>query len=111
MGGHGPHIEYNTKNIKETDEEMTGKIQRIELVKHNPQVFHLEFFDFNNMFTILGGVPAFACAFTGAVFSQAYYASQSRTYNFFANNARSTGRFLFGFTLGLAFGYNKFGDR
>ena len=35
-GGHGPHIVGNENNMKETDEEMRGKIQLAELVKFNP---------------------------------------------------------------------------
>ena len=36
MGGHGPHLVGNDKNMKETDSEMAGKIQSVELVKYNP---------------------------------------------------------------------------
>ena len=41
-GGHGPHIVGNEKNMQESDEAMLGKIQRIELVKFNPN--HLRIF-------------------------------------------------------------------
>ena len=45
MGGHGPHFVANEKNMQESDEAMRGKIQMAELVKFNPQNFHMEFFD------------------------------------------------------------------
>ena len=90
---------------------MAGKIQRIDLIKWNPNHFHKEFMDFNNIFNTLGGVPAFALASFGAMFSFSYYTGQARKYNFYANNFRGAGRIAFGFTLGLALGYKFFGDR
>ena len=50
MGGHGPHIHGNENNMKESDEEMRGKIQSAELVKFNPQNFHMAFWDVGNMY-------------------------------------------------------------
>jgi len=48
MGGHGPHIEGNQQNIKEEDANLSQKIRPIELVKHNPQLFHLDFWSLHN---------------------------------------------------------------
>ena len=90
---------------------MLGKIQRIDLIKWNPNHFHMEAFNFNNVFNILGGVPSFTVASFGAMFSFSYYSGQQRQYNFYANNFRAAGRIAFGFTLGLALGYKFFGDR
>merc|ERR1712010_213666 len=81
-GGHGPHIHYNESNMKESDEEMQGKIQRVDLVKFNPNHFHMDFWSAQNMYTI-----------------------------FYTNNLRVTGRLAIGLTLGLALGYSRFGDR
>ena len=39
--GHGPHIHGNEKNMQESDDAMLGKIQLVELVKFNPNHFHL----------------------------------------------------------------------
>lgn len=111
MGGHGVHVVYNEQNIKETDEEMLHKIQRIETIKHNPNHFHLAQYDPANWYAILGGAPTLAFGAAGAFFSYSYYASQARPFNFYANNFRVFGRLFFGATLGLAFGYSKFGDR
>ena len=48
---------------------MSGKIQRIDLIKWNPNHFHLEALDAGNVFNLLGGVPAFTLATFGAMFS------------------------------------------
>ena len=45
MGGHGhghAHAHGNHNNKKETDEEMLGKIQRIETIKHFPNHWHMD---------------------------------------------------------------------
>ena len=110
-GGHGPHIVGNENNMQESDEAMRGKIQLAELVKFNPQNFHLEFLDAGNMYTILGGAPSLACGVLGAAGSLAYYQAAGASKNFYINNLRTTGRLLFGLSLGLSLGYNKFGDR
>ena len=109
--GHGSH--RNEHNLKESDSEMLGKIQLIELVKHNPNHFHLEFFDSSNMYTILGGPLAFAYAAFGGLFSVQYYRSQAAhmRFNFYLNNTRIFQRFTFGFAIGLFAGYLQFGDR
>lgn len=89
MGGHGAH--RNEHNIKETDEQMQAKIQRIELIKHNPNHFHLEFFNANNMFNILGGAPSMMFGALGALLSFGYYRNQAAhmRYNFYLNNTRT----------------------
>ena len=112
MGGHGhDHLAGNANNYQESDEEMQGKIQRIDLIKYNPNFFHLDPFNFENISTIIGGAPTFALGTVGAVFSYAYYAGQARPYNFYANNFRAFGRLSFGMVLGLGLGYKFFGDR
>ena len=110
-GGHGPHLVGNDNNMKETDQEMTGKIQSAELVKFNPQNFHLEFWNAGNMYQILGGAPTMLCGALGTVSSYSYYLAAGKSANFYTNNMRVTGRLMFGLSLGLAFGYAKFGDR
>ena len=110
-GGHGPHIVGNENNMKETDEQMQGKIQLAELVKFNPQNFHMTFWDAGNMYTILGGAPTMVLGSLGAVASYGYYVAGGASKNFYTNNVRVTGRLLMGMTLGLALGYQQFGDR
>ena len=114
MGGHGHaavHINYNNNAMQETDEEMLGKIQRIDLIKFNPMHFHVDAFDPNTWYEIIGGAPSVACGAFGALFSYSYFANQSRMYNMYTHIFRSYGRLGFGAVLGLAFGMMRFGDR
>jgi len=92
---------------------MLDQIQRIETIKHSPNHFHMEFFDANNMFRILGGAPAFAFGAVGATISYGYYAgfAATRQLNFYAHNMRVASRLVMGFSLGMAVGYQRFGDR
>ena len=110
-GGHGPHIAGNENNMQESDEAMRGKIQSVELIKFNPQNFHMEFWSADNMYQILGGAPTMTFAVLGSLGSFAYYKAAGASRNFYTNNMRVTGRLLFGCTLGLALGYQQFGDR
>jgi len=55
MGGHGHGAHRNEHNMKESDEEMQGKIQLIETIKHNPTHWHMPFWSVDSWFTILGG--------------------------------------------------------
>ena len=71
-GGHGPHIEANPNNIKEEDADLSAKIRPIELIKHNPQVFHLEFFSMANQYEILGGAKTMFLAGVGGSLALAY---------------------------------------
>ena len=115
MGGHGHgHAAHgNHNNIKETDEEMLHKIQRIETIKHMPNHWHMEFFDTNNISTIVGGAPAYGYGFLGGAFSLMYYQNQvaHQARHFYLHTLRQTSRFSFGFVLGLWAGYMQFGDR
>ena len=113
MGGHGHGAHGNPNNLQETDEEMKFKAQRIETIKHNPNHWHLEFFDLNNQWNILGGAPAFAYAAFGSAIAVSYFnnACQHIPYNMYAYNQRVVGRFLFGGLIGLWAGYMQFGDR
>ena len=111
MGGHGPHFVANENNMKESDQDMQGKIQNAELVKFNPQNFHMEFFNAANMYNILGGAPSMIMSGAGALGSLAYYQAGGASKNFYANNMRGFGRLFVGATLGMGLGYKFFGDR
>jgi len=74
MGGHGAN-QGNTNNIKETDEDLCSKIQLIETIKHTPNTFHMEFFNFNNMYMILGGMNTMMMGTIGGLISYGYYQS------------------------------------
>ena len=90
---------------------MVGKIQSIETIKYNPNMFHLNFTDPQTFCCVIGGAPTAALGVTGAVLSYGYYAAQARAFNQYTNGLRVQGRLLFGAVLGLSFGYIKFGDR
>ena len=108
--GHGAHGNHN--NLKESDDALLGKIQRIETIKHYPNHWHLEY-SATNAGQILGGTPTFAYGAVASFFSVMYYRSQAAhmKYNFYANNTRTAGRLFFGLFLGLSIGYLQFGDR
>ena len=63
------------------------------------------------MYAILGGAPTLVLGGLGAAGSLAYYQAGGVSRNFYINILRSSGRILLGLSLGLALGYNKFGDR
>ena len=114
MGGKGGHtIPGNPNNVKEEDADMSSRIRNIELIKHNPQLFHLDFFNLSNHFDIVGGVKTAAFAVIGGSMALSYYmgAAKQRPYNFYTLWHMGLWRFAFGATLGGAFGYSKFGDR
>ena len=92
---------------------MLGQIQRIETIKHNPNHFHMEFFNGSNMYNMLGGAGSFGFAAVGAGVSYGYYAgfAATRQLNFYAHNLRVVSRIAMGATFGLALGYQRFGDR
>ena len=111
MGGHEVHIHYNNHAMQETDEQIQGKIQRIELVKFNPWFFHMKTLELNSWYTLSGGAPTMATGALGAAFAYSYYAAKPRVPHPYVHFMRSTGRVLFGFTLGAAYGFMRFGDR
>jgi hypothetical protein len=48
MGGHGHddhHEHTNPHAIQESDEQMPHKIREIDLIKHNPNLFHVKLTD------------------------------------------------------------------
>lgn len=116
MGGHGHsdhHVHENTNNIPESDEELTQKIRPIELIKHNPNLFHVWIYNPVNVFNILGGVGYSVCAGSGALFGYFYYNLKLKHNQptFYAKIFLTASRVGLGFLVGSAIGYNKFGDR
>ena len=73
MGGHVNHVHGNEHNIKESDEDMLHKIQRIETIKHMPNHWHMEPFNGKNIYNVLGSAPAFGYSLLGAAMSYGYY--------------------------------------
>ena len=111
MGGHGPHLVGNDKNMQESDQAMAERIQRVGLIKFNPNHFHLDFWSVKNMYQVSGGAPTLLCGMLGSATAFAYYARSSMHRNFYTNNMRAFGRISLGFVLGMALGYNSFGER
>ena len=109
MGGHGAH-HGNTNNIKQTDEEVLGMVQTIETIKHCPNTFHLEFFNFQNMYMILGGMNTMVMGGFGGLISYSYYQALAPK-NFYHATQFGMHRVALGFLLGTAVGFHKFGDR
>ena len=113
MGGHGTAIHGNPNNIKEEDADMSSRIRSIELIKHNPQLFHLDFWNPNNHFNILGGVKTLGASVLGGFIALQYFKGgmATRPYNFYVNIHQGLMRFVFGMGIGGGCGYIKFGDR
>lgn len=117
MGGghHGDHhgVHGNENNIQESDESLPFKIREIELIKHNPNLFHLWIYNPSNIWQILGGTPYAVCAFSGAYFSWWYYGRKLaiNPTHFYQRVIHRFGRVSLGFTVGATIGYLKFGDR
>ena len=113
MGGHGPSIHGNPANTQEDDSTLSEKIRPIELIKHNPQLFYLNFFDFSNHFELVGGVKTTAFALVGGWLALSYFmgGQKTRPYNFYVNLHQGFGRFCFGGLIGGGAGFLKFGDR
>lgn len=110
-GSHGAHT--NPHATQEADNELSLRIRPIELIKHNPNLFHVGFFDLNNGFQILGGTGWLASTFTGAAFGYWYYAQKCKLNpaTFYAGILLSFSRMFLGAAVGGWVGYMKFGDR
>ena len=112
-GGHGPVIQGNPNNIEEADADLSLRIRSIELIKHNPQLFYLDFFNWQNHYEIAGGAKTVLFGLIGGQLSLMYFMASRRSqpYNFYVNLHQGFFRYLAGFGVGGAFGFNKFGDR
>ena len=112
MGG-GPKIIGNPENIKEEDAELNNRIRPVEFIKHNPQLFHMNFFDVSQQYEILGGYKTLTMQLLGGVLAFAYFRGgrATRSYNYYMDVHGGMFRAFFGATVGTGIGYLKFGDR
>ena len=92
---------------------MSAKIRPIELIKHNPQLFHLEFFSLANQYELLGGAKTMFLGALGGTLALGYFMGGrgTRPFNFYVDTHMGFVRFFFGAFLGTGAGYLKFGDR
>ena len=109
----GSNIAGNPANVQEDDATLSAKIRSIELIKHNPQMFYLSFFDVNNHWDVAGGAKTFAFALVGGLIGYSYFMNGQRgkPFNYYVQLHMGFARFMFGSAIGGGFGYLKFGDR
>ena len=96
-----------------SDCDLKYKIQPIELVKHNPNLFWTNPLKFGSFYDILGGNKFGVCALTGMGLATGYF-NASKTFvkvSFYQRIFNVWGRVLFGGLIGGYIGYQKFGDK
>lgn len=108
---HG-HVKTNSHAIPEGDGELPLRIRSIELIKHNPNLFHVPLFD-SQGYEILGGAGWLTGTVAGAAFGYWYYAQKTRLNptSFYAGTMLAFSRIFLGAVVGGWIGYLKFGDR
>lgn len=118
MGGHGHHDSghgqrVNEHNIKESDSDMSSKIRPIDLIKYNPNLFHVWIYDLSQISSLLGGLKTDACIGLGGAFGYYYYSLRTQNIpdTFYIKNFRLFSRVFLGAVVGGAIGFLKFGDR
>jgi len=116
MGGHGheeSHQQTNPNAIQESDEQMPLKIREIDLVKYNPNMFHVGIFDVSKGLNILGGASWLLSTAAGGLFGYWYFTMKLKhnPTTFYTGILLTASRVALGATVGGAIGYMKFGDR
>ncbi len=113
MGHDSHHEKVNAHAVPEADSELPLRARSLELIKHNPNLFHVDIFDACKLWTIVGGWNTLACEFVGGAFGYWYYAQRTRLNpaTFYTGIALSFSRMFLGAAIGGAVGFLKFGDR
>jgi len=115
MGGHGEHDLHhaNSNNVMETDGELSAKIRSIDLIKFNPNLFHMNAMAPATWYEVLGGVKTGLTAIGGAALSWQYYQMKlaRKPAHFYQAIWISGFRIAVGLTAGTWVGFMKFGDR
>lgn len=116
MGGHGHdhgHQQTNPNAIPEPDSAMPYKIREINLIKFNPNMFHVSPYDACKTYSILGGSNFLASSIAGGLFGYLYYAQKVKhtPATFYAHILLSFSRIALGAVVGGWIGYMRFGDR
>ena len=109
---HQVHKRTNaSKKIFEPDEQMPLKIRPIELIKHNPNMFHIEVSDMPKIYEILGGHEWLGSTVFGGILGWFYYSRKPNQGTFYMRLNRLYTRIILGAFIGAWIGYMKFGDR
>ena len=116
-GGHG-HDEHhgpktNENNIRENDADLPYKIRPIDLIKYNPNLFHVWIYDPVQVCNLLGGVKTDITMAIGGAIGWLYYSAATRNIpdTYYIRHMRLFSRVALGAFAGLVVGYLKFGDR
>ena len=94
------------------DHALTLTIQPIELVKHNPNIFWVNPWNYGDAYEVLGGHKFGISLLAGAGFAVSYFNAQNSHIptSFYKKNFHVWGRIIFGAIVGGAIGFSKFGD-
>ena len=106
-------VHVNLNNIKETDAEMPYKVRDIELIKQNPNLFHMWIYSPADLLEIAGGPGFLATAALGGLLGFGYI-SRKLAHNpahFYSKSMQIYSRCFLGAIVGSWVGYMKFGDR
>mgnify|MGYP001806577723 CR=1 FL=1 len=110
---HGHHEHVNPHATTEADDQLLLRVRPIELIKHNPNLFHVSPFDAPQVYSILGGLPWALSTAAGGFLGYWYYSAKRRSTpaTFYSGIFLTFSRVALGGLLGGWFGYSKFGDR
>lgn len=114
--GHGSdshNVKTNPHAIQESDQDLPYRIRSIELIKHNPNLFHVSNTNLAEGYKIFGGFGALNCGIAGGLFGYWYYSQKIRLNptTFYLKIMLSFSRIALGTIIGYWIGYLKFGDR
>src|SRR5437870_2130909 len=105
---HGHHGQRtNEHNIHESDADIPQKIRPIDLIKYNPNLFHVWIYDPVQIYNLLGGIKTDVCAAIGGAFGWWYYAASTRQVpdTYYIRNMRLFSRVTLGVIVGTTIGF------
>ena len=100
-------------DLSNQDFELTRKIQPIDLVKHNPNLFWYNPKKVAPLVDTLGGAGFLFSSAGGAMLAVSYFNQQNKNVpkSYYQKIYHVWGRIIFGAALGGWIGYMRFGDR
>ena len=92
---------------------MPYKIRPIDLIKYNPNLFHVWIYNPVQLHSLMGGVKTDVTIGLGAVFGWYYYSLRTKHVpdTYYIRNMRLFSRIFLGAVFGATIGFLKFGDR